>query len=50
MCFLKCVKKIQTLSQPFQKLGIRMTTSTVKQFLQAVQCQGAVGCTVMLEP
>lgn len=38
--------------KPFLSLyrnEIRITTSIVQQFLQAVQCQGAVGYTVILE-
>ena len=43
-------KKIQTLTPPFQRLGIGMASSTFKQFLQAVRCHGAVGRTAMSEP
>lgn len=40
------MKKIQTLSQLFKKLGMRTATSTVKHFLQVVQYPEIVGYTV----
>lgn len=43
MCLLIYVKKIQTLSQLFKKLGMRTATSTVKHFLQVVQYPEIVG-------
>lgn len=43
MRLLIYVKKIQTLSQLFKKLGMRTATSTVKHFVQVVQYPEIVG-------